>query len=266
MFLKTGFLGDCDVSAAGPGILAARAPPPGWRRHRCKRPLRTGRTARSRRSATRRPHRASPVRSRRGRQPRPAPHTGTSCCPGRGRRTRAGTVRVALQAQRVSPAGPAPVQRVRGNAEEHLAGESVVPRVQSRKLARQLEGVTVSGEHVEQDTASGDSVISGRRACGRQPVPVPAAAVPAPRPPSDPGCRRGSPGDDGEIVSPADAGAVPPHLRNGDQHGRAAGPDGDPPFGEVGPWPGRGRGGLLQVGRGTASTPSTSLPPGWPAC
>jgi hypothetical protein len=34
--------------------------------------------------------------------------------------------------------------------------------VQSGKLARQLEDATVAGERVEQDTASGDSVISGR--------------------------------------------------------------------------------------------------------
>jgi hypothetical protein len=46
-----------------------------------------------------------------------------------------------FQAQRVNPAGRAVVQRVRSNAEEYLAGESVVPRVQSGKLARQLEDV-----------------------------------------------------------------------------------------------------------------------------
>jgi hypothetical protein len=62
-FLKIGFLGICAVSASGPGMLAAREPRPGWRRHGCRRPLRTRRTARSRRSATKRPHRASPVRS-----------------------------------------------------------------------------------------------------------------------------------------------------------------------------------------------------------
>jgi hypothetical protein len=38
------------------------------------------------------------------------------------------------QGQRVGPAGPAPVQRVRGDAEEHLAGKGIVPRVQRRKL------------------------------------------------------------------------------------------------------------------------------------
>ena len=42
-----------------------------------------------------------------------------------------------LQGQRIGPAGPAPVQRVRGDAEEHLAGEGIVPRVQRRKLAHQ---------------------------------------------------------------------------------------------------------------------------------
>jgi hypothetical protein len=39
--------------------------------------------------------------------------------------------------------------------------------VQSGKLARQLEDVPVAGERVEQDTASGDSVISGRPFPGR---------------------------------------------------------------------------------------------------
>jgi hypothetical protein len=60
-----------------------------------------------------------------------------------------------LQGQRVGPAGPAPVQRVRGDAQEHLAGEGAVPRVQRRKLAHQLEDVSVAGETVEQHPAGG---------------------------------------------------------------------------------------------------------------
>jgi hypothetical protein len=68
-----------------------------------------------------------------------------------------------LQGQRVSPTGPAPVQRVRGEAEEHLAGEGVVPRVQQRKLAHQLPDVSVAGEPVEQDPAGGPGVLGSRR-------------------------------------------------------------------------------------------------------
>jgi len=44
----------------------------------------------------------------------------------------------ALQGQRVSPASPAPLQRARGEAEEHLARGSAIPRVQGREFARQL--------------------------------------------------------------------------------------------------------------------------------
>jgi hypothetical protein len=50
---------------------------------------------------------------------------------------------------------------------EHLAGEGVVPRVQRRKLAHQLEEVGVAGEPVEQDTASGYGVLGGRSLPGR---------------------------------------------------------------------------------------------------
>ena len=72
-----------------------------------------------------------------------------------------------LQGQRVSAAGPAPVQRVRGEAEEHLAGEGVVRRVQRRKLAHQLEDVSVAGEPVEQDTTGGHGVLGGGPLPGR---------------------------------------------------------------------------------------------------
>jgi len=50
---------------------------------------------------------------------------------------------------------------------EHLAGEGVVRRVQRRKLAQQLEDVSVAGEPVEQDTACGDGVLRGRPLPGR---------------------------------------------------------------------------------------------------
>ena len=131
---------------------------PGWRRRGCRRLPRTGRTARSRRSATRSPHQAGPVRSRHGGLLRPAPRTGASCFPGRGRCTRQGPLAESLQGQRVSPAGPAPVQRVRRDANQHLAGEGVISRVQGRKLAHLLEDVSVAGEPVEQDPAGGHRV------------------------------------------------------------------------------------------------------------
>ena len=114
----------------GPGMPDLPGRPPGWRQRGCRRRPRTGRTARSRRSATRRPPQAGLVRSRHGGLLRPALRTGASCFPGRGPRTRAGTARVVLQGQRAGPAGPAPVQRVGGEVEEHLAGEGVISRVQ----------------------------------------------------------------------------------------------------------------------------------------
>jgi hypothetical protein len=74
-----------------------------------------------------------------------------------------------LQRQRVSPAGPAPLQHVRSDVEEHLAGEGVFSRVQRRKLAQQLEDVSVAGEPVEQDTTGGHGILRGR--------PIPARNV-----------------------------------------------------------------------------------------
>src|ERR1039458_8081113 len=44
---------------------------------------------------------------------------------------------------------------------EHLAGEGVIPRVQRRKLAHQLEDVSVAGEPGEQGLARGDGVLGG---------------------------------------------------------------------------------------------------------
>jgi hypothetical protein len=51
--------------------------------------------------------------------------------------------------------------------EEHLTGEGVIARVQRRKLARQLEDVSIAGEPVEQHTAGGDGVFGGRPLPGR---------------------------------------------------------------------------------------------------
>src|SRR6201986_933005 len=48
-----------------------------------------------------------------------------------------------LQVQWVSATGPAPGQRVGGEAEEDLAGEGVVTRVQRRNLAQQFVDVCV---------------------------------------------------------------------------------------------------------------------------
>ena len=84
----------CQGPRLGPGMPGALGRPPGWRRRGCRRPPRTGRTARSRRSATRPPHQAGPVRSRREGLLQPAPRTGASCFPVRARCTRAGTARV----------------------------------------------------------------------------------------------------------------------------------------------------------------------------
>src|SRR5215472_17133309 len=106
----------------GPGTPGAPARPPGWPRRGCRRPPRTARTARSRRPATRRPPPAGPARSRRGWLPRPAPRTGTSSLPAAEGAPGHEPLAYSLHGQRVSPAGPAPVQRVRGEAEEYLAG------------------------------------------------------------------------------------------------------------------------------------------------
>jgi nicotinate-nucleotide pyrophosphorylase (carboxylating) len=80
----------------GPGMPGEPGRPPGWRRRGCRRPPRTGRTARSRRSATRQPQQAGPVRSRHGGRLRPALRTGAWCSAGRGRWSRAGTARVVV--------------------------------------------------------------------------------------------------------------------------------------------------------------------------
>jgi hypothetical protein len=142
----------------GPGMPGAPARPPGWRRRGCRRPPRTGRTARGRRSATRRSHQAGPVRSRHGGLLRPALRTGALCFAGRRTCAQAGTVRVVPPRAagrpgwpRTSPARP---RRHEGN----LAGEGVISRMQGRKFTQQLQDVKVAGEPVEQDTAGGHGV------------------------------------------------------------------------------------------------------------
>jgi hypothetical protein len=52
--------------------------------------------------------------------------------------------------------------------EEHLAGEGVVPRVQRRNLAHQLEDVSVARQPVEHHTAGGHGVRGGRPLPGRR--------------------------------------------------------------------------------------------------
>ena len=135
-----------------PGMPGVPGRPPGWRRRGRMRPRRTGRTARGRRSATGRPHQA-------GRGFGPAVQ---GCC-GQHRVLEFRVLAAAegglgqeplaqsLQGQRVGPAGPAPVQRVRGDAEEHLAGKVLsrgcrgqvrwpAGRCQRRARARQAGG------------------------------------------------------------------------------------------------------------------------------
>jgi hypothetical protein len=124
----------------------APARAPGSRRRGCSRPPRTGRTARSHRSATRRPHPADPVRS--AMECRSGQHCILELLvlPGRGTCTRAETARAVLPRPagrtgwlRTSPARPRPDAGIPRR-------EGVVPRVQRRKLAHQAEDVGVAGE------------------------------------------------------------------------------------------------------------------------
>jgi hypothetical protein len=48
-----------------------------------------------------------------------------------------------------------------GEVEEHLAGERAVSRMQGRKLAHQVEDVSVAGQSVEQDTTGGHGILGG---------------------------------------------------------------------------------------------------------
>jgi hypothetical protein len=67
-----------------------------------------------------------------------------------------------LQVQRLGPAGPAPLQRIRSEVKEHLARERVVTRVQGRKSAQHLEDVSVAGEPVDQGTTGSHGVFGSR--------------------------------------------------------------------------------------------------------
>src|SRR6185312_5292642 len=67
-----------------------------------------------------------------------------------------------LQGQRLVSAGPAPLQRVRREVKEHLAGKRVVSRVQGCKPAQHLEDADVTGEPVEQGMTGGHGVLRSR--------------------------------------------------------------------------------------------------------
>jgi hypothetical protein len=67
----------------------------------------------------------------------------------------------ALRYRPVPDPGAAPVQRVGGEAKEHLAGEGVVPRMQRRKLAHEAEDLCAARQPAEQDLAGGFCVFRG---------------------------------------------------------------------------------------------------------
>ena len=72
-----------------------------------------------------------------------------------------------FQGQRVGAAGPAPVQHVNCDVEEHLAGEGAVPGMQGRQLAHQLGYLDILGHPVEQDPAGGGRVLGRGQVPGR---------------------------------------------------------------------------------------------------
>lgn len=78
-------------AAPAPGMPDGSARRPGGRQHGCRRPSQTGRSPRSRRSATRRSHPAGRARLRHAGPPQPGPRIGASCSAARGSCTRAGT-------------------------------------------------------------------------------------------------------------------------------------------------------------------------------
>src|SRR5580700_5118514 len=148
------------------GMPGAPARPPGWRRHGGRRPPRTRRTARSHRSATRRPCSAGrfgpALQGCRG-QHRvlelvvlPAAEGGLGQePPGQ-----------SLRGQRVGPAGLASVQRVRGEVEEHLAGEGVS---RGCKGASSLTSSTMSAPRASPSSRTRRAVtVSWGRACSWQ--------------------------------------------------------------------------------------------------
>src|SRR5689334_12362870 len=64
-----------------------------------------------------------------------------------------------LQGQWLFPAGAAPAERISGQAQEDLAGEGVVARVQWCQLGHKAGDISVAGHAVEQDPAGGDGVF-----------------------------------------------------------------------------------------------------------
>jgi hypothetical protein len=146
----------------GPGTPGARGRLPGWRRRGCRRPPRTWRTARSRRSATGRLRPAvrfgPAVDARRGQHRVPELGVLPPAEGALGQELLAQSV----QGQRVGPAGPAPFQRVPGEVKGHLAGERVVARVQGRKAAQHLDDVSVAGQPVERGATGSHGVLGSR--------------------------------------------------------------------------------------------------------
>jgi hypothetical protein len=155
--------------------------PPGWPQHGCRRPPRTGLTARSHRPATRRPPRAGPARSRRAELPRPAPRTGACGSAGRAGQPWAGTARAVPPVATGRPGWPRTTPARRRQCRGIPRGEGIVPRMQDGKVVRQLEEVSVAGEPVEQETAGGCSIFGGRPFPGRHGTTVrQAGQVPQP--------------------------------------------------------------------------------------
>jgi hypothetical protein len=171
-----------------PGALGR---PPGRRRRGCRRPPRTWRTARNRRPATRRPHQADPARS--------AVDTrcGQHCVlelrvlPSAEGRLGQEPLAQSLQVQRLGPAGPAPLQRVRSEVKEHLARERVVARagaqVRSAPRRCQRRGRARRAGHDGQSWRLRESAASWRAyRDGRPEPPTVGAAFCSRRPASRP--------------------------------------------------------------------------------
>ena len=133
------------VLRPGPGMPGVLGRLPCLRRRGCRRPLRTWRTARSRRSATRRLRPAGPAQFRRGRPLRPGLRTGASRSAVPGRRTRAGTARVVPPGAaarpgwpRTSPARPRRAGTRPADRQRHAAGPRHAGRLP--ELAADLGG------------------------------------------------------------------------------------------------------------------------------
>ena len=138
---------------------------PGWRRPGCRRPLRTGRTPRNRRFATRRPHPAGRARSRHATPRGQDSELQLLVLPPAEAALGQEPLPDSLQGQRVCPAGAAPVQRVAGQAEEDLAGEGVVTRMERLQFAEQPEQLGTVAQPAQQDPAGCGRVLG----CGPLP-------------------------------------------------------------------------------------------------